>query len=96
MIRPPILQLIFQTSGLNLRSEEWVAGGRIDTVIKEPDCFYIIEFKFGGTAEAAIEQIKNRRYLDKFNQDKKPINALGIAVDCETKAIVQWVLVEVV
>ena len=64
----------------------------MDTVIEEPDRFYIIEFKFGGTAESAIEQIKKRRYSDKFNQDK-PINALGIAVDCETKAISQWVLV---
>ena len=91
-----LIHMIFQTSGLNLRSEEWVAGGRIDTVIEEPDCFYIIEFKFGGTAEAAIEQIKNRRYLDKFNQDKKPINALGIAVDCETKSISAWFLVEMI
>ena len=54
-------------------SEEWVAGGRIDTV---------------------IDQIKNRRYADKFNPGLKPIRALGIAVDCKAKAIKEWCLVD--
>ena len=85
-----LIHMIFQTSGLTLRSEEWVAGGRIDTVIEEPDCFYIIEFKFGSTAQAAIEQIKHRNYSKKFEKGDKSIYALGIGVDCETKSIGDW------
>lgn len=88
-----LIHMIFQMSGLELRSEEWVTGGRIDTVIEEPDCFYIIEFKFDATAQATIDQIKTRRYSDKFQADGKPIYALGIAVDCLKKVISEWKLV---
>ena len=87
-----LIHMIFQASGLTIRSEEWVAGGRIDTVIEEPDCFYIIEFKFGATAQVAIDQIKHRKYSDKFKSGSLPIFALGIAVDCETKSILEWKL----
>ena len=85
-----LIHMILQTSGLNIRSEEWVAGGRIDTVIEESDCFYIIEFKFGSKAQAAIEQIKHRKYSKKFEKSKKPVYALGIGVACETKSISDW------
>ena len=90
-----LIHMIFQASGLNIRSEEWVAGGRIDTVIEEPDCFYIIEFKFGSTAQVALDQIKRRKYSEKFNQGNKSIMALGIAVECETKSISEWKLDEI-
>ena len=87
-----LIHMIFQTSGLTIRSEEWVAGGRIDTVIEEPDCFYIIEFKFGATAQVAIDQIKHRKYSDKFKSGSLPIFALGIAVECTSKSISEWKL----
>ena len=87
-----LIQMIFQTSGLTVRSEEWVAGGRIDTVIEEPDCFYIIEFKFDGTAQMAIDQIKHRKYSEKFQANGKSIYGLGIAVDCQSKSISEWKL----
>ncbi len=83
-----LIHMVFQTSGLTLRSEEWVAGGRIDTVIEEPDMIYIIEFKFDGTAAEAIVQIRQRHYAAKFQG--KPVTAIGIAVDCEAKAIGEW------
>ncbi len=86
-----LIHMVFQMSGLNLRSEEWVAGGRMDTVIEEPDAFYIIEFKFNGTAEEALHQIQNRRYSKSFERHSKPIFALGISVDCKTKSILQWI-----
>jgi hypothetical protein len=82
--------MVFQISGLTLRSEEWVAGGRIDTVIEEPDKFYIIEFKFNGTADEAIAQIKTRKYSAKFPKGSKPVIAIGIGVSCETKSITDF------
>jgi len=82
-----LIHMVFQVSGLSLRSEEWVAGGRMDTVIEEPDCFYIVEFKFGKPAAEAIGQIKHRKYSTKFPKESKPVTAIGISVDCEAKSI---------
>ncbi len=69
-----------------------VAGGRMDTVIEEPDCFYIIELKFGATAQDTINQIKTRRYSDKFQANGKPIYAWGIGVNNEEKRIDTWAI----
>jgi len=88
-----LIHMVFQVSGLTIRSEEWVAGGRMDTVIEEHDCFYIIEFKFGKSAAEAIEQIKHRKYSAKFPKDLKPVYAIGISVDCASKGIQGWEMV---
>lgn len=82
-----LIHMVFQVSGLVIRSEEWVSGGRIDTVIEEPNVFYIIEFKFGKSAQDAISQIKTRGYGQKFQGTGKQVVAFGIGVNCATKAI---------
>ena len=87
-----LIHMILQTSGLTIRSEEWIAGGRIDTVIEEPDTFYSIEFKFNQPAHAAIDQIRQKNYAQKYQHTGKEVIALGISVDCETKAIADYLL----
>ena len=89
-----LIHMIFQMSGLELRSEEWVAGGRIDTVIEEPDCVYIVEFKFGDSVQAALDQIIQKNYVAKFRSLNKPVFALGIGVDGSKKIISGWELLK--
>ena len=60
-----------------LRSEEWVASGRMDTVIEEPTTIYIFESK---------------HYAQKYQHTGKEIVAVGISVDCKVKAIGEWVI----
>jgi hypothetical protein len=85
-----LIHMVFQMSGLHIRSEEWVSGGRMDTVIEEPDYIYIFEFKFGASADDAVAQIQQRGYANKFRYTGKSVVAIGISVNCEKKSIHEW------
>ena len=69
------------------------AIGRIDAVIKTTKNIFIIEFKIRGTAQEAIQQIKDRRYADKYLLDRLPITLMGIVFDPD-QAIISDMLIE--
>jgi hypothetical protein len=88
-----LIHMVFQMSGLHIRSEAWVSGGRMDTVIEEPDTIYIIEFKFDTPVQVALDQIRTKGYGKMYEHTGKAIKALGISVDCATKTIGGWEMV---
>jgi hypothetical protein len=89
-----LMHIVFQMSGLSIRSEAWVSGGRMDTVIEEPGTIYIVEFKFDKPAQEAIHQIRSKGYDLMYQGTGKSIKALGISVDCQSKTIGEWEILE--
>jgi len=73
--------------GIELIAEDVTNKGRIDITIKLPESIYIIEFKTDGTN--ALEQIKERRYYEKYQDDKRAIYLLGIEFDKEERNVVK-------
>ena len=76
--------------GADIIPESATNKGRIDCVLKCPNDIYIIEFKFNQSAEKAIEQIKEKKYYERYLDINKKIHLLGINFSTEEKNIVEW------
>ncbi len=79
--------LVIKLVGFHIDTEVLTINGRIDAVVKTEDNIFIIEFKINQSAKLAIEQIKNKKYADKYKIDKKTITLLGINFDVDNKKI---------
>jgi hypothetical protein len=76
--------------GLEVIGEDCTNKGRIDLTVKLDNNIYIIEFKTDGTS--ALQQIKNKKYHEKYLSEDLPIFIVGIEFDKENKNIskLQW------
>ena len=54
------------------------AKGRIDITLETSDTVYVMELKFGGSAEDALNQIEAKRYADAFKMKDKEIVKVGM------------------
>lgn len=79
------------------------SDGRIDLLIESPKFRYVMEFLLGqasqsaerkldGTAEEALEQIKQKDYALPFTMDDKQTFLIGMNFDSETRNIERWVV----
>ena len=48
---------------------------------------FIIEFKVNQNAKTAIQQIREKKYAEKYKTDKRPVILLGINFSPENKRI---------
>jgi hypothetical protein len=62
--------------GVDVQCEVPINRGRIDAVINLPEVIYIIEFKVDDNG--ALEQIKDRKYYEKYLDTYKEIILIGI------------------
>ena len=74
-----LLQMACTAAGLKAQSEYSTSHGRIDLVIYTEIYLYIIEIKFNQPAAAALAQIEERRYYERFLHEGKKIILLGLA-----------------
>ncbi len=82
-----VLHVFFDYIGLNVRSEMNTSRGRADAVVELDDKVYCLEFKLDRSAEEALEQIKERAYLDKYRSSGKKLIAIGINFSSEKREI---------
>ncbi len=87
-----IFYVIFKILGLRIDAEVKTNAGRIDTVIQLNGRVFIFEFKLFDTAVSALEQIKEKKYAEKYADSGHEIVLIGAAFDPETKNIEDWVL----
>ena len=73
-----VFYLIFSLIGLKIEAEVKTNVGRIDAVILCGDIF-IFEFKLDGNEDAALTQIKERRYFEKYRGRNGTIYLIGAA-----------------
>ncbi len=71
--------------GFDLVGEDVTNKGRIDLTIKLDTAIYIIEFKVDDSS--AIEQIKEKKYYEKYLDKNLPIYIIGIAFDTKERNI---------
>ena len=76
---------IFRLCGMDITAEERTNIGRIDAVLNAGRHLYIIEFKLNKTAAAAVQQIENRQYTERYvemaRSENKVLHKLGINFD---------------
>ena len=81
--------------GADVHAEDQTSDGRMDMVLKMPDVIYIIELKYGKSAEEAVEQILKKDYAYRFAADRRPVVAVGLNISQDRRTIDSYRMVEV-
>ena len=84
--------LIFKLMGQFVQTEVHCSMGRADCVVITIDTVYIFEFKLSGngSAEDALEQIKENAYAAKYKTSGKKIVLIGTSFSEEIRTIKDW------
>lgn len=86
---------IFTMIGFNIEAEVSTNIGRIDCVIHTPKHIYIFEFKLNDSKEAALKQIKDNKYPQKYlsceKDNKKEVVLVGVEFSHETRNITDYI-----
>ena len=72
--------------------EKEQSEGRVDCVVETPKYVYIFEFKRDGSAEDALEQIKQKGYAREYATDARAVYPIGCSFSSETGTIDDWKL----
>jgi len=85
-----VIYVYFQSLGINIIGEDVTNKGRIDLTVKIEDKIYIVEFKVGD--ENALQQIKDKKYHEKYLNENKEIYLVGINFDEKQRniSLVEW------
>ena len=89
--------LIFKLMGQFVETEIHCLKGRADCIVHTKDSIYIFEFKLmsAGSADDAIDQIKEKGYAAQFKAEDKKIILIGSSFDEEERTIGEWKTEEV-
>lgn len=82
-----IFYIVFTLLGLKIEAEVRTENGRVDAVARTDTHVYIFEFKLRGDAESALEQIRERRYYEKYLDSDREIVLVGAGFDRESRNI---------
>ena len=76
---------VFVLIGARTFAECWTNRGRVDAVVETPCGIYVFEFKLNDTAAAALAQIKEKGYHEKWLRRGKKVTLIGAAFDAEMR-----------
>lgn len=76
--------------GLETEAESATSDGSIDITVKTEDYIYVIELKYDGSAEKALQQIEEKKYDRKFRMDGRQIIRIGVNFSSKTRCIEDW------
>ena len=84
--------LIFALMGQFVQTEVYCSTGRADCIVWTAETIYLFEFKLtgNGSAEDALNQIKEKHYAEKYLVDGKKIVLIGSSFDEKTRTIKEW------
>ena len=85
-----ILYTLLTAFGADVRAEEPSAKGRADITLLMPRGIYVMELKYNDTAAAALEQLRQRGYADKYRLDPRPVTSVGLAFSSTERNITEW------
>ncbi|MBQ0121765.1 MAG: PD-(D/E)XK nuclease domain-containing protein, partial [Bacteroidales bacterium] len=79
--------LLHKLLGMYVQAEYRTSYGRIDMVLQTPKFCYVIEFKFDGSAQDAIDQIKSKDYTLPFALSGQHVFRIGLNISRETRNV---------
>lgn len=89
-----ITVLTFKLAGVEVQTEVHSSKGRCDVLVKTEDYIYLMELKLDGTAQDAVDQIFEKRYLEPYQADKRKKIAIGIAFSSADRQISEYLVME--
>jgi len=90
-----VIYIYLQSLGFNIIGEDVTNRGRIDLTIEMENVIYIMEFKVDAKTGEALQQIKDKKYYEKYLNRNKDIYLIGIEFDTNEKNIseFEWELI---
>jgi hypothetical protein len=82
--------LALSATGGAAQSSVLTSRGRIDMAMACPDKVYVIEFKCGQSAAAALQQIQDKGYAERYRQTGRKVILLGINFSLKTRNVAEW------
>ena len=83
---------LLASAGAHVHVEQQTATGRMDISMMLEDTIYILELKYGKTAEAALSQIKEKNYAVAFAADPRPVYAVGLNFTSNSHTLDDWTI----
>jgi hypothetical protein len=71
-------------------TEKQLREGRADSIVETDDYIYIFEFKLDGTADEALQQIRDRGYAKAYEADSRKKYMIGASFSSRTGTIEDW------
>ena len=85
-----VFYLVLTLVGVYIEAEVTTNNGRIDAVMETAKRIYIIEFKLHDSATTAMQQIRTKKYYEKYLNNGKEIILVAAAFDQQTRNIGEW------
>jgi hypothetical protein len=90
-----IIHLTFRLLGIYVESQVQTSDGRMDALVKVNDYIYAFEFKLDESAEVALQQVKDKGYLQPYFHQNKTCIGVGINFSTATKKVEKLVWEEI-
>jgi hypothetical protein len=87
-----VLFIVTKLIGFYVKAEYHTSEGRIDLLLQTNDYTYVMEFKLDGTAEEALQQIRDKNYPLPFEADGRKLVKVGVNFSSTTRNIERWVV----
>lgn len=85
-----LFYLTIKLAGFQIGAEIHTQQGRTDAVLEDKHKIIIFEFKLNESPQAAIDQIKNKKYYEFYQNQRIPIYLVGINFNGNQRAIDGW------
>lgn len=85
-----IMYAILSLAGISGQFELMTHVGRLDCALELDNVVYIFEFKLDASAKEGLQQIKEKKYYQKYLSPGKKIYMIGVAFDRAEKNVKEW------
>ncbi len=85
-----LFYLMVSASGVNAQSELLTIQDLVDIVVTFPDKIFVMEFRCDQSADAAIMQIREKGYAERYKQSGKKLFLMGITFSMEEQNLTDW------
>ncbi len=86
--------LIFSMLNVYVQTQVKCARGRADMVVFMPDAIYVMELKLNGTAQDALDQIRDKGYAARYATDGRRIVKVGMGFSIEKRSLTDYLIVD--
>lgn len=90
-----LFYLIIKLAGFQINAEIHTQQGRADAVLETKNHIIVFEFKLDENPQAAIDQIKEKKYHELYLDRKLPIYLVGINFNGQKRAIYGWLVEQI-
>ena len=85
-----VTHLLFSLLGTYIQSQVNTSRGRCDAVVQTEGLIYAFEFKLDKSADEALQQIREKGYLEPYADSPKEKIAVGVNFSSEERKITDW------